>query len=111
MAVCLAFSRPPLTSPNRCHSPKAGVQASTASAIRRSYWTAFASRCRGGSVFVGGEGEEADVEGAGVGGCVLGTVAVLLQEPNVGLEELGELLPWSCGRTRGRPSPSARSRS
>jgi hypothetical protein len=44
MAVCLAFSRAPLTSPNRCDNPK-GVQASTASAIRRSYWTAaFASR-------------------------------------------------------------------
>ena len=42
MAVCLAFSRAPLTSPNRCDSPQ-GIPASTASAIRRSYrTTAFA---------------------------------------------------------------------
>src|SRR5215211_202657 len=49
MAVCLAFSRAPLTSPNRCHSPTAGVQSSTAAAIRRSYsTTAFASRTPAG---------------------------------------------------------------
>lgn len=39
MAVSLAFGRALLTSPNRCDSPK-GIPASTASAIRRSYWTA-----------------------------------------------------------------------